>query len=102
MTASSEDVHHLCTTCTPFATWPARHKAYNIFCGRLMEEFDSDGSTVHKEYDEKHTNHELEDILVFATHKWRALLLNTASVWRFWTRPSQMTTRPTPSICPGG
>jgi len=75
MTASVEEIHRLCTTCTPFATWPERNKAYNIFCDRLMEKLDSDGSTMRKELDEKHTNHELEDILIFATHKWRALLL---------------------------
>ena len=40
-----------------------------------MEEFDSDRSTVRKEFDEKHPNHEPEDILVFATHKWQDLLL---------------------------
>jgi len=28
-----------------------------------------------KDFDEKHPNHELEDILVFATRKWRDLLL---------------------------
>ena len=73
--AEVEDCHRLCTTCAPFDTLPERNKAYNIFCERLMEKLDADGSTMRKEFVEKHPNHELEDILMFATRKWRALLL---------------------------
>jgi len=51
-------------------------KAKAPLCHSLcQEEFDSDGSTLRKYFDEKHPNHELEDILVFATRKWRDLLL---------------------------
>jgi len=74
MNNADEDIHFLSATCSPFDSWDQRDKAYNIFCHWLVNELNDDTSSKRQEFDEKFPNKLLEDLLVFATEQWRALL----------------------------
>ena len=72
---SDDDCHVLCKTCAPFDSWDQRDKAYNIFCEGLTAKLNEEGSSMRQEFDGNYPNKELKDLLIFTTHKWRALVL---------------------------
>ena len=55
-------------------TWDQRDKAYNIFCEGLTAKLNEEGSSMRQEFDGNYPNKLHENLLVFATHKWRALV----------------------------
>jgi len=76
MNETDDDIHPLSATCSPFASWEQRDKAYNIFCHWLVGRLNDEGSSKRQEFDNKFPNKLLEDLLVYATDQWRALLPN--------------------------
>ena len=71
---SADDLHALCMDSTPFDSWDQRDKAYNIFFHNLMNKLNDEGSFMRQEFVRNYPKKLHENLLVFATHKWRGLL----------------------------
>jgi len=74
MDESTDQLHALCITCTPFESWDQRDKAFNIFFHSLISKLNEQGSLMRQEFVRVFPQQLHENLLVFAHHKWRVLL----------------------------